>query len=79
MAWRPLQGYEAMHRFRKGQLEGIAKGDVRAQNRVIDQLFGLAASREFTTLFSYSYSFLQHNPHIKPRHNHGLVGSYRLI
>jgi hypothetical protein len=33
----------AMHMLRKGQIEGIAKGDVLAQNRVINQLFGLAA------------------------------------
>jgi transposase, IS6 family len=42
-AQRTIQGYEAMHRLRKGQLEGIAKGDVLTQNRVINQLFGLAA------------------------------------
>jgi IS6 family transposase len=42
-AQRTLQGYEAMHMIRKGQIEGIAKGDVLAQNRVIAQLFGLVA------------------------------------
>jgi IS6 family transposase len=42
-AQRTLQGYEALHMIRKGQLEGIAKGDVLAQNRVINQLFGVAA------------------------------------
>ena len=42
-AQRTIQGYEAMHMLRKGHLEGIAKGDVLAQNRVINQLFGLAA------------------------------------
>jgi transposase, IS6 family len=42
-AERTIQGYEAMHMLRKGQLEGSAKGDVLAQNRVINQLFGLAA------------------------------------
>jgi transposase-like protein len=42
-AQRTLQGYEVMHMVRKGQLNGVAKGDVLAQNRVIDQLFGLAA------------------------------------
>jgi transposase, IS6 family len=42
-AQRTIQGYEAMHRLRKGQLEGVAKGDVLAQNRVINQLFGVAA------------------------------------
>jgi hypothetical protein len=38
-----MQGYEAMHMLRQGQIEGIVKGDVLAQNRVINQLFGLAA------------------------------------
>jgi transposase, IS6 family len=42
-AQRTLRGYEAMHMLRKGQITGIAKGDVLAQNRVINQLFGLAA------------------------------------
>jgi transposase-like protein len=42
-AQRTIQGYEAMHMLRKGQVEGITKGDVLAQNRVINQLFGLAA------------------------------------
>jgi IS6 family transposase len=44
-AQRTIQGYEAMHMLRKGQIEGMAKGDVLAQNRVINQMFGLAASR----------------------------------
>jgi transposase, IS6 family len=42
-AQRTIQGYEAMHMLRKGQIEGIAKGDVLAQNRVINHMFGLAA------------------------------------
>ena len=42
-AQQTIQGYEAMHRFRKGQFEGIAKGDILAQNQVINQLFGLVA------------------------------------
>jgi transposase, IS6 family len=41
-AQRTIQGYEAMDMIHKGQLEGIAKRDVLAQNRVIEQLFGLA-------------------------------------
>ena len=40
MAQRTIQGYEAMHMLHKGQLEGITKGDVLAQNRVINQLYG---------------------------------------
>jgi len=42
-AQRTIQAYEAMYRLRKGQIEGMAKGDVLAQNRIINQLFGLAA------------------------------------
>jgi len=42
-AWRTLQGYEAMHMIRKGQLHGPSKGDVLAQNRIMAQMFGLAA------------------------------------
>jgi IS6 family transposase len=42
-AQQTIQGYEAMHMLHKGQLEGVTKGDVLAQNRVINQLFGLAA------------------------------------
>jgi transposase, IS6 family len=42
-ALRTIQGYEAIHMFRKGQIEGVAKRDVLAQNRVINRLFGLAA------------------------------------
>src|SRR2546430_1839831 len=42
-AQRTIQGYEAMHMLRKGQIAGMAKKDVLAQNRVINQLFGLAA------------------------------------
>jgi hypothetical protein len=34
-----------MHMLRKGQIEGMAKGDVLAQNRAINQMFGLATSR----------------------------------
>jgi DDE domain len=44
-AERTIQGYEALPMLRKGQLEGLAKGDVRTQNRVMNQMFGLAASR----------------------------------
>ena len=42
-AQRTIQGYEAMHRLRTGQLEGMAKGDVLAQNGIISAMFGLAA------------------------------------
>ena len=42
-AQRTIRSYEAMHMIRKGQLEGIIKGDVLAQNQVINRLLGLAA------------------------------------
>ena len=42
-AQRTIHGYEAVHRLRKGQLAGIDKRDVLAQNRIINQLFGVAA------------------------------------
>ena len=42
-ARQTIQGYEAMHMFRKGQIEGIAKSDVITQNQFINQLFGVAA------------------------------------
>jgi transposase, IS6 family len=42
-AQRTIQGYEAMHRIWKGQVEGTAKGDILAQNRVVAQMFGLVA------------------------------------
>jgi hypothetical protein len=29
--------------FHKGQIQGLAKGDILAQNRVIHHMFGLAA------------------------------------
>ena len=39
-AWRTIQGYETMHMIRKGQIEGIEKNDIRAQNQFIIGLFG---------------------------------------
>jgi len=41
-AWRTLQGYEAMHMLRKGQMCGIEKGDSRKQVAFIASLFGVA-------------------------------------
>jgi transposase-like protein len=42
-AQRTSQGYEVIHMMHKGQLNRVAKGDVFAQNRIIDLLFGLVA------------------------------------
>lgn len=41
--WRTLQGYEAMHQLRKGQIQGTTKGDIRSQVRLVSDAFGLAA------------------------------------
>ena len=47
MSWsgrgRCVEGYEAMHIIRKGQVRWVSVADVRRQNQFIDQLFDLAA------------------------------------
>ena len=42
-AWRTLQGYEVMQMIRKGQVNGVDKGDSQQQIRFIASLFGVAA------------------------------------
>ena len=42
-AWRTLQGYEVMHMIRKGQMYGVAKGDITGQIAFIARLFEAAA------------------------------------
>ena len=42
-AWRTIEGYEAMHVIRKGQVWWLAKGDIMGQRRFIHTLFGMAA------------------------------------
>ncbi len=42
-AGRTLQGYEAMHMIRKGQVSGVGKGDITGQVAFIATLFGVAA------------------------------------
>jgi transposase, IS6 family len=42
-AKRTLQGYEAMNMIRKGQIDGVEKGDIKAQVKFIDELFDMAA------------------------------------
>jgi transposase-like protein len=41
--WRTLRGYEVMHMIRKGQMQGVNKGDIPGQVAFIASLFGLAA------------------------------------
>ncbi|WP_201367519.1 DDE-type integrase/transposase/recombinase, partial [Dictyobacter formicarum] len=42
-AWRTLQGFEMMNMLRKGQFQGVAKGDVGGQVALIAKLFGAVA------------------------------------
>ncbi|GHO63821.1 IS6 family transposase [Ktedonobacter sp. SOSP1-52] len=41
-AWRTLQGFEMMNMLRKGQVQGVAKGDVGGQVALVATLFGVA-------------------------------------
>ena len=41
-AWRTLEGIETVNMIRKGRVSRVAKGDVLAQARFIDKLFGIA-------------------------------------
>jgi transposase-like protein len=42
-ARRTIRGYEVMNMLRKGQVEGIAKRDIRAQVEFVSQVFGVAS------------------------------------
>lgn len=42
-ARRTIEGYEAMHLIRKGQIRWLPKGDVVGQGQFIHTLFGIAA------------------------------------
>ena len=42
-ACRTIEGYEAMHAIRKGQVRWVAKGDPVAQRQFIQTIFGIAA------------------------------------
>src|SRR5262245_47612692 len=42
-AWRTIGGYEAMHMVRKGQIEGVSKGDIQGQVRFVESLFKVTA------------------------------------
>jgi transposase, IS6 family len=42
-AWRTVDGYEAMHAIRKGQIRWLAKGDVVGQRQFIHTIFGIPA------------------------------------
>ena len=42
-AWRTIEGYEAMHAIRKGQIRWLGQGDVVGQRQFIHGLFGITA------------------------------------
>lgn len=42
-AQRTLKGFESMNMLRKGQVEGVGKGDVTGQISFINEIFGVAA------------------------------------
>ena len=41
-AWRTIRGIETMRMIYKGQVKGVSKNDVLAENKFIDYLFGIA-------------------------------------
>jgi IS6 family transposase len=41
-AQRTFQGFEIMNMIRKGQVQGVDKGDVRGQAALVAKLFGVA-------------------------------------
>jgi len=42
-AWRTIQGYEAIHQLRKGQVQETSRGDIRSQVSFVHSAFALAA------------------------------------
>lgn len=42
-ARRTIRGYEVMNMIRIGQVEGVAKRDIRAQVEFVSQIFGVAS------------------------------------
>ena len=42
-AWRTIEGYEAMHAIRKGQIRWVGKADAVGQRQFIHTIFGVAA------------------------------------
>ena len=42
-AWRTIRGFEIMNMMRKGQLQGMEKGNVEAQGTFVAKLFDVAA------------------------------------
>jgi transposase-like protein len=40
-----IQGYETIHKIRRGQVRPEKRGDIRAQNQFINRVFGIAAKK----------------------------------
>jgi transposase, IS6 family len=51
-AWRTLQGYEVMHMIRKGQMQGVNKGDSMKQVAFIKETEGERLSSPSVFVFS---------------------------
>jgi hypothetical protein len=70
---RTIDGYEAMHLIRKGQIRWLPQGDVVGQRRFIHTLFGIAAQfhsshyRSFTTVRPYLQQIHEQDSHTEPR------------
>jgi hypothetical protein len=58
-AWQTLQGFEIMNMIRKGQIQGVAKGDVGGQVSLIATLFGVAVSTQQSKPLPPHFAFLQ--------------------
>jgi transposase-like protein len=56
-ALNTIDGYEAMHLIRKGQVRGLSKRDVLGQRAFIHSLFGIAAYQVPTSAYS---NFIAH-------------------
>jgi hypothetical protein len=55
-------GYEVMHMLHKGQLEGLAKGDILAQTRALTSCSGWPPNECSLNLSSHFLRFLHHYP-----------------
>jgi len=61
-AWRTIRGYESMNMIRKGQIQGSEKGDILAQIRFIESVFGLVASAIRIAESCYPFSVFATEP-----------------
>ena len=65
-ARRTIQGYEVIHKIRKGQVRWVKKGDVLAQNQFIGRVFGLTLqARQLCSAVRVAACLLQSLQHIQ--------------